>query len=214
MDVAYLGLLLQGLWVTIQLSILSILISLAVGIVVAVLRLSPLGPVSAFAQGYVEFFRNIPLLIILFFVLNGLPQAGITLSFFWTGVAGLSVYTSAYVAEVVRAGLESIAKGQTEAARSLGLSWLQMMRLVLLPQALRQTVPPLGNLFVALVKNTSLASAVAVPELLYQAELIEGRTFSPEVFLIAGAMYLVLTIPLGGLVNLIEQRISLARVTR
>lgn len=214
MDAAYLGLLLQGLWITIQLSILSILISLAVGIVVAVLRVSPLGPVSAFAQGYVEFFRNIPLLIILFFVLNGLPQAGITLSFFWTGVAGLSVYTSAYVAEVVRAGLESIAKGQTEAARSLGLSWLQMMRLVLLPQALRQTVPPLGNLFVALVKNTSLASAVAVPELLYQAELIEGRTFSPEVFLIAGAMYLVLTIPLGGLVNLIEQRISLARVTR
>ncbi len=214
MDAANFSLLLQGLWVTIQLAVLSILISLVLGTFIAVLRISPLGPVSAFAQGYVEFFRNIPLLIILFFVLNGLPQAGITLSFFWTGVAGLSAYTAAYVAEVVRAGLESIAKGQTEAARSLGLTWGQMMRLVLLPQALRRTIPPLGNLFVALVKNTSLASAVAVPELLYQAGVIEGRTFNPEVFIIAGLMYLILTIPLGGLVNLVERRFSLARVSR
>ena len=214
MDAASLSLLLQGLWITIQLSVLSILISLGLGTFIAVLRISPLGPVSAFAQGYVEFFRNIPLLIILFFVLNGLPQAGITLSFFWTGVTGLSAYTAAYVAEVVRTGLESIAKGQTEAARSLGLTWGQMMRLVLLPQAFRLTIPPLGNLFVALVKNTSLASAVAVPELLYQAEVVEGRTFSPEVFIIAGLLYLVLTIPLGGLVNLVERRFSLARVNR
>ena len=214
MNAANLSLLLQGLWITIQLSVLSILISLVLGTFIAVLRISPLGPVSAFAQGYVEFFRNIPLLIILFFVLNGLPQAGITLPFFWTGVAGLSAYTAAYVAEVLRAGLESIAKGQTEAARSLGLTWGQMMRLVLLPQALRLTIPPLGNLFVALVKNTSLASAVAVPELLYQAGVIEGRTFDPEVFIIAGLLYLVLTIPLGGLVNLVERRFSLARVSR
>ena len=209
-----LQMLLSGLWVTIQLSVLSILFSLVVGVAVAMLRASPLGPVSAFAQGYVEFFRNIPLLIILFFVLNGLPQAGITLSYFWTAVAGLSVYTAAYVAEVVRAGLESLAKGQTEAARSLGLSWLQMMRLVLLPQALRLTIPPLGNLFVALIKNTALASAVAVPELLHQAEVIEGRTFNPQIFLIAGLMYLLLTVPLSGLVNLVEERLSLARITR
>ena len=214
MNAANLSLLLQGLWITIQLSVLSILISLALGTFIAVLRISPFGPVSAIAQGYVEFFRNIPLLIILFFVLNGLPQAGITLPFFWTGVAGLSAYTAAYVAEVVRSGLESIAKGQTEAARSLGLTWGQLMRLVLLPQALRLTIPPLGNLFVALVKNTSLASAVAVPELLYQAGVIEGRTFDPEVFIIAGMLYLVLTIPLGGLVNLVERRFSLARVNR
>ena len=143
-----------------------------------------------------------------------MPQAGVTLSFYWTAIAGLSVYTSAYVSEVVRAGLESIAKGQTEAARSLGLSWGQMMRLVLLPQAIRNTIPPLGNLFIALIKNSALASAVSVPELLFQAELIEGRTFNPDVFIIAGLLYLVLTIPLGGLVNLIEQRISLALITR
>ena len=214
MDPASLSLLLQGLWITVQLSVLSNLLSLIFGTLIAVLRVSPLGLVSAFAQGYIEFFRNIPLLIVLFFILNGLPQAGITLSFFATGVAGLSAYTSAYVAEVVRAGLQSIAWGQTEAARSLGLTWIQMMRLVLLPQALRTTVPPLGNLFIALIKNTSLASAVAVPELLYQAEVVEGRTFNPEIFIIAGLMYLLLTIPLGGLVNLIEQRVSLARITR
>ena len=214
MDAASFSLLLQGLWVTVQLSVLSIIFSLVLGTVIAVLRVSPLGPVSAFAQGYIEFFRNIPLLIVLFFILNGLPQTGIRLPFYWTGIAGLTVYTSAYVAEVIRAGLQSIARGQTEAARSLGLTWLQMMRLVLLPQALRITIPPLGNLFVALIKNTSLASTVAVPELLHQAEVVEGRTFSPNVFLIAGLMYLILTVPMGGLVNLLEQRLSLARITR
>lgn len=214
MDPANWRLLFEGFWVTIQLSVISILISLVLGTLIAGLRVSPLGPVSAFAQGYVEFFRNIPLLIILFFVLNGLPQAGLRLSFYWTAVAGLSVYTSAYVAEVVRSGLESIHKGQTEAARSLGLTWIQMMRLILLPQALRLTIPPLGNLFVALIKNTALATTVAVPELMHQAELIEGRTLDPDVFIFAGLLYLALTIPAGGLVNLLEQRLSLARIQR
>src|SRR5207245_1731624 len=117
----------------------------------------------------------------------------------------------AYVAEVVRAGLESISRGQIEAARSLGLSWLQTMAYVLLPYTFRIVIPPLGNLFVALVKNTSLCSAVAVPEVLYQAEVIEGRTFSPDIFLIAGMLYIGLTLPLGALVNLVERRFSLVR---
>lgn len=207
-------LLLAGLRTTLALSLLSMAFSLAAGTVIAALRVSPLVPLAAFATGYVEFFRNIPLLIILFFVLNGLPQAGLTLSYFATGVAGLTAYTAAYVAEVVRAGLESISKGQVEAARSLGLSWTQTMRFVLLPYTFRIIIPPLGTLFVAMVKNTSLCSAVAVPEILYQAEIIEGRTFNPDIFLIAGLLYLVLTVPLGLLVNLIERRYSLAGLGR
>lgn len=207
-------LLISGFGVTIWLSVLSMALSLVAGTLIAVMRVSPFGLVSAFASGYTEFFRNIPLLIVLFFVLNGLPSMGITLPFFWVGVAGLTVYTAAYVAEVVRAGLESISKGLVEASRSLGLNWLQTMRYVLLPFTFRIIIPPLGSLFSALVKNTSLASAVAVPELLYQAEVIEGRTFDPDVYVIAGVMYLLLTLPLAALVNVAEQRFALSRTVR
>jgi len=207
-------LLAAGLQTTLALSLLSMALSLGVGTFIAALRVSPLGLLASLATGYVEFFRNIPLLIVLFFVLNGLPQAGVTFDFFTTGVVGLTAYTAAYVAEVVRAGLESISRGLVEASRSLGLSWLQTMRSVLLPYAFRIIIPPLGTLFIALVKNTSLCSAVAVPEILYQAEIIEGRTFNPDIFLIAGLLYLVLTMPLGAAVNLVERRFSLAGLTR
>ena len=199
---------------TLWLSALSMTLSLLLGTVIAVMRVSPFGLVSAFASGYIEFFRNIPLLIVLFFTLNGLPSMGITLPFFWVGVAGLTVYTAAYSAEIVRAGLEAISRHLIEAARSLGLSWVQTMSYVLLPFTFRTVIPPMGSLFIALVKNTSLASAVAVPELLYQAEVIEGRTFNPDIFLIAGLMYLLITLPLAGLVNLAEQRLSVSRTVR
>jgi len=206
----------QGLLVTLQLSLLSIALSLVIGTVIGVMRVAPLAPVAVFAEGYITFFRNIPLLIILFFVLNGLPASPLSLrlSFFETAVVGLSVYTAAYVAEVVRAGLQSLSRGQLEAARSLGMSWIAAMRFVLLPQTFSATVPPLGSVFVALIKNTSLASAIAVPELLYQARVVEARTFNPNVLLIAGAMYLAITIPAGAAVNLLENRMSLARLRR
>jgi putative glutamine transport system permease protein len=211
MDSETFSLLMAGLRTTLWLSLLSISLSLVFGTIIGVMRVAPLMPIRSFAEGYIEFFRNIPLLVVLFFVLDGLPKAGITLSFFDTAVAGLAAYTAAYVAEVVRAGLQAIGKGQIEAARSLGLTWGQMMRYVLLPQALRMTIPPLGTLAVALTKNTSLASTVAVPEILYQAEFIEGRTFNPNIFLIAGLLYLVLTLPASGLINVVERKLAMAR---
>ncbi|MEA2641168.1 MAG: aspartate/glutamate/glutamine transport system permease protein [Chloroflexota bacterium] len=202
-----------GLLETLKLSILSILISLVLGTVIGIMRAAPLRPVAVFAEGYVVFFRNIPLLIILFFILNGLPASplAIRLGFFETGLVGLAVYTAAYVAEVVRAGLESLSRGQLEAARSLGMSWALTMRYVLLPQAFAAIIPPLGSVFVALTKNTALASTVAVPELLYQSKIVEARTFNPNVLLITGLMYLIITIPLGVLVNHLEARFSVAR---
>jgi putative glutamine transport system permease protein len=211
-----LTLLWQGLLVTLQLSLLSIVFSLVIGTVVGTMRVAPLAPVAIFAEGYITFFRNIPLLIILFFVLNGLPASPIALrlSFFETAVAGLSIYTAAYVAEVVRAGLQSLSRGQLEAARSLGMSWVGAMRYVLLPQTFAAIIPPLGSVFIALTKNTSLASAIAVPELLYQSRVVEARTFNPNILLIAGAMYLAITIPAGAAVNLLESRMSLARIRR
>ena len=208
------GLLLEGLRTTVWLALLSMGLSLLLGTLIGVLRVAPAGVLNTLAEGYVQFFRNIPLLIILFFVLNGLPEAGIRLPFFYVGVVGLTTYTAAYVAEAVRAGLASLQAGQMEAARSLGFSWTQAMRLILLPQAFRNIMPPLGNLFIALVKNTSLASAVGVGEILYQAEVIEGRTFNPNIFVIAGLIYLVLTIPLGFVVNQLERALALPSARR
>jgi len=211
-----LTLLWQGLLETLKLSLLSIAFSLVLGTVVGVMRVAPVAPVAVFAEGYITFFRNIPLLIVLFFVLNGLPASPLELrlSFFDTAVVGLSVYTSAYVAEVVRAGLQSLSGGQLEAARSLGMTWLNAMRYVLLPQTFAAIIPPLGSVFIALTKNTSLASTIAVPELLYQSRLVEARTFNPNILIITGLMYLAITIPGGLLVNLVESRMSLARVRR
>ncbi len=206
----------QGLLVTLQLSLLSVGLSLLIGTIVGVMRVAPLAPVAVFAEGYITFFRNIPLLIVLFFVLNGLPASALELrlSFFETAVVSLAVYTAAYVAEVVRAGLQSLSRGQMEASRSLGMSWIQAMRFVLLPQTFAAIIPPLGSVFIALIKNTALASTIAVPELLYQSRVVEARTFNPNVLLITGLMYLALTIPGGLLVNLLESRMSLARVRR
>ena len=206
----------QGLLVTIQLSLLSIGFSLVLGTIVGVMRVAPFAPVAVFAEGYITFFRNIPLLIVLFFVLNGLPSSPLALrfSFFETAVIGLSIYTSAYVAEVVRAGLQSLSRGQLEASRSLGMTWASAMRYVLLPQTFAAIIPPLGSVFIALIKNTALASTIAVPELLYQSQLVESRTFNPNILIVTGLMYLAITIPGGLLVNLLESRFSIARTRR
>jgi len=200
-----------GLLTTARLSLLSILISMALGTLVGILRVSPLAPLRVLGAGYVEFFRNIPLLICFAFIYYGLPKAGVTFPTFESGVIGLSVYTAAFVAEVVRSGLQSISAGQFEAARALGMTYLQMLRLVLMPQVFRMVVPPLGTVFIALVKNSSVASAIVVEEMMYQAEVVAGRYFYPNVFLIAGLLYLVISLPLAGLVNWTEQRLRIGR---
>ena len=207
-------LLATGLRMTLWLTATSMALALVFGTLLGILRVSPAWPLRAFAQGYVEFFRNIPLLVVLFFVFNGLPYAGVHLDprgadFSRSAIAGLAVYTAGYVAEVVRAGLQAVGPGQVEAARALGLGYLTILRDVLLPQAVRMIMPPMGNVLIALAKNTSIASAIAVPELMYQAQLAESRSFSGNVFLVAGLVYLVLTVPLALAVNALERRLVL-----
>lgn len=204
-----LPLLLDGLRVTLLLAIGGLTLALLAGMVVAVLRVSPLAPVRFVGTVYVEFLRNTPLLVQLFFWVFGLPFVGVTLPEFTAASLGLGFYTSAFVAEAVRAGILSISKGQIEASRSLGLSYLQTMQLVLLPQAIAITVPPLGNLAIALTKNTSVASAVLVAELMYQAEVVNGRTFATyETFTVVGLMYLALTLPLSRMARMLEVRLT------
>lgn len=208
----------SGLWLTIQISAFGMVGSLLLGLVIALLRVSPLAPLRWIGAIYVEFFRNTPLLVQLFFLFFGLPVIGIRIStdvfvtLFWIAILGMSLYHGAYMGEVIRGGLIGIDKGQIEAARSLGLSYGQMLRYVQIPQALRAVVPPLGNIGIALVKNTSLAATIGAFEILQAAQVVESRTFRAfEAFIAAGILYLVLTLPLGALVNVLERRMLVAR---
>jgi putative glutamine transport system permease protein len=207
-----------GLWLTIQISILGLIGALVVGTLVAVMRVSPIAPFRWIGTAFVEFFRNTPLIVQLFFLFLGLPLIGLRFSsdtfenIFRAAAIGMGLYHGAYVAEVVRGGLLAVDRGQIEAARSLGLSYTQMLRFVQLPQTFRSVIPPLGNIGIALVKNTSLASTIGVAELLYAAEIVESRTFrAEEAFIAATLLYLALTIPLGIAVNALERRMLVAR---
>lgn len=207
-----------GFWLTIQISVLGLVGSIAFGTIVALMRISPLAPLRWIGATYVEFFRNTPLVVQLFFLFYGLPFLGLRFSpdlfenIFRAASAGMALYHGAYVAEVVRGGLLAVEKGQIEAARSLGLSYVQMLREVQLPQTFRAVIPPLGNIGIALVKNTSLASTIGVSELLGAADTVEGRTFrAEEAFIAATLLYLLLTIPLGSFVNVLERRLLVAR---
>ncbi len=204
-----LPLLLSGLVTTVSLSALALILALALGLVFGVLRITPLAPLRALGTVYVEFFRNTPLLVQTFFAYFGLPAVGVKLPGFTAAFLALGIYTGSFVAEVVRAGILSIGRGQLEAARALGLSYAQMMRHVVVPQAVATTVPPLGNLVIALVKNSSLASTIAVADLMYNGEIVNSRTFATyEIFGFVALCYLVLTLPMGGLVGALEHRLT------
>jgi len=204
----------KGMVMTLQLSLLGFGGALALGTVIALVRVSPLPPLRWIGTAYVELFRNTPLLVQLFFLFFG-PVRFSSDTFeniFRAAAVGMALYHGAYVAEVVRGGLIGIEKGQIEAARSLGLSYVQTLRYIQLPQTFRATVPPLGNIGIALVKNTSLASTIGVAELLQGAELVESRTFrAEEAFGAAVIIYLILTIPASLGVNWLERRLLIAR---
>src|SRR5574341_845259 len=203
-----------GLWLTIQLSILGSLGALIVGTVIALFRISPIPPLRWVGVAYVEFFRNTPLLVQLFFLFLGLGAIGVTWfttdtfeRIFRIGATGMALYHGAYVAEVIRGGLLGVDKGQIEAARSLGLSYIQTLRYVQLPQTFRSVVPPLGNIGIALIKNTSLASTIGVAELLQAFEIVESRTFrTDEAYGAIVLLYLLLTIPASLVVNWLERK--------
>jgi aspartate/glutamate/glutamine transport system permease protein len=206
-------LLLDGFWTTIRLALIGGAIALVLGLVVALLRVSPLAPLRWLGSAYAEFVRNVPLLAHLFFWVYGLPFVGVLLPEFIAAFCGLGVYTAAFVAEAVRAGIQSVGKGQVEAARALGLSYPVMMRFVVLPQALATVIPPLGNITIAMTKNTAVAAGVTVPELLFQTQVINARTFATyPVFFTSAALYLLLTLPLGAGVARLERSMTRFRL--
>lgn len=196
--------LLSGFYTTIQLSLISVILSFLLGLLIAMMRMSNVKPVRWFAHGYLEFFRNTPLLVQIFFWYFGSYKILPTVVNDWlnrtnfefgAAVIALTIYTSAFIAEDIRSGVRSIPKEQLEAARSAGFSYVRSMQYIILPQAVRITVPPLINQFLNLTKNSSLAMTIGVMELTYQARQIESYTFKGfEAFTAATLVYVVLSI--------------------
>jgi polar amino acid transport system permease protein len=207
----------SGIKVTLQLSVVSVALSFILGLLIAVMRMSNLRPVRWFAHGYLEFFRNTPLLVQIFFWYFGsykiLPMVVNdwmnTMNFeFAAAVIALTIYTSAFIAEDIRSGVRSIPKEQMEAARSSGFSYLKSMYYIILPQAVRLTIPPLINQFLNLTKNSSLAMTIGVAELTYQARQVESYTFKGfEAFTAATLVYLGLSLIITWLVTLYSKHV-------
>jgi His/Glu/Gln/Arg/opine family amino acid ABC transporter permease subunit len=205
--------LVQGYVTTILLSVGAMVAALVIGAVVASLRVWGGRVPSSLGGFYVEFFRNTPLLIQLFFfaVVLAPRNLGITADPFVVALIGLSLYTGAFATEAIRSGILAIDPGQVEAARSLGLSQLATIRLVVLPQAIRTVVPPLGNVASALIRNSSVASAIGTRELLFMGLLVANRTFSLEPLIGVLLGYWSLTLTLSVVLARLERRLAFAR---
>lgn len=210
--VDHVGLFAQGARTTVALTLCSFALALVVGTVVAGFRVSPVPPLRVAGTAYVDVVRNTPLLVLLLLFYLGFTKLGIRYSNFTSAVIVLSAYTGAFVSEALRSGINSVATGQVEAARSLGLTYPGVLRLVVLPQAYRTVVAPLGNLFIALIKNSALASVISVVDLTRVADDLANKTARPiPAFLGAAVAYLLLALPAGLLVGVIERRVAIRR---
>lgn len=201
-------LLLTGAAVTVQITALSVLIGIIIGLFVGIARISTYRVIHLIAAVYVDFLRGTPLLVQIFLVYFALPVVtGQRIDPFVAAIAACSINSSAYVAEIFRAGIQSIDVGQMEAGRSLGMSWMQTMRYIIVPQAARRVIPPLGNEFIALLKDSSLVSVIGFEELTRRGQLIIARTYaSLEIWLCVAIIYLVMTVSISRLVAWLERR--------
>ncbi|KQR30555.1 amino acid ABC transporter permease [Agrobacterium cavarae] len=198
-----------GVKFTIPLTLLSFVLGLALGLATAVARLFGPAPVVLLARFYVWVIRGTPLLVQLFVIFYGLPSIGILLDAFPAALIGFTLNVGAYTSEIIRAAISSVPKGQWEAAFSTGMNWRQAMQRTILPQAGRVAVPPLSNTFISLVKDTSLAAAITVPELFQSAQRIVATTYEPLILYIEAALiYLALSSVLSTLQARLETRFA------
>lgn len=198
----------SGLGVTVMASLMSLGLALAIGTLFGVIQASRLPVAPAIARAYVEFFQNTPLLVQMYFIFFGLPVLGVRWSALTVGVVGLSVYTGAYISEVIRAGIQAVPRGQLEACLSQGMSYVQAMRHVVLPQAFRIILPPLTNQLINLIKNSALLTVFAGRDLLYEAETWLTQSYIVlETYVVVAVLYLCLTLPLARLVGRLERRL-------
>jgi aspartate/glutamate/glutamine transport system permease protein len=204
----------SGFFVTVRIVAISLAIAMVVGTFVAALRVGPWPWLRRIGGLYVETFRNIPLLVLLFISYAGLRRAGVPITPWVAGTMSLGLYTAAYIAEALRSGVFAVGKGQTEAALSLGFTYARTLRRIVLPQAFRTVIPAIGSLVIAMIKNSAIigASLLALPDLLNQARIVNSQTFQThESFLWAAVGYLILTVTATIGFRYLERRFAIRR---
>lgn len=201
--------LLEGFWVTLQVAIISIILSFIIGGLVGIIRYAKVPVLSQTLALIVETVRNLPLLLIIFFTYFALPEIRIKLEIIPAAIVALTIFESAMLSEVIRSGLKSIDKGQMEAARSSGLSYTQALIHIILPQALRRMVPPIVSQFISLLKDTSLAVVISLPELTHHGQIIYGQSqkYLIPILILVALMYFIVNYSL----SLVAQRLELKR---
>ncbi|MGW6302533.1 amino acid ABC transporter permease [Peribacillus butanolivorans] len=201
--------LLEGFWVTIQVAFVSIILSFIIGGLVGIIRYAKVPVLSQILAMIVETVRNLPLLLIIFFTYFALPEIRIKLEIIPAAIVALTIFESAMLSEVIRSGLKSVDKGQMEAARSSGLSYVQALIHIILPQALRRMVPPIVSQFISLLKDTSLAVVISLPELTHHGQIIYGQSqkFLIPILILVALMYFVVNYSL----SIVAQRLELKR---
>ncbi len=198
---------------TLSLSLLAGLLALVLGTLLAAMRVSPVAPLRGLATFYVEVFRNTPLTVVFFFIIFGLPQIDFVIDFFPGAVLSVGLYTAAFVCEAVRSGINAVSPGQAEASRALGLTFGQSLREVVLPQAFRTVVPPLGNVLIAMVKNTSIAAGFSVSELSSTLPRLVNANAGDLLFVLLGVVigYMLITLPAAYAVHRLERKVAILR---
>ena len=212
----YYGVFIQGAKTTIIISLVSLVIGFVLGLFICLMKMSKIKILRWPASAYVQILRGTPLFVQIFIIYFGLPQLGIQFpdigpfsSDFVSGAFALSINSSAYIAEIFRSGIQAVDKGQMEASRSLGLGYVDAMRYVIVPQAVKNVLPALANEFITLVKESSIISVIGVQELMFKAGIVRTALYRPfEPYIMAAIMYLVMTTVLSLLVGLLEKKLA------
>ena len=201
-------LLLVGAGVTVEITLLSVMVGVVIGLFVGIARISSFRILRLLAAVYVDFFRGTPLLVQIFLIYFAIPvMTGQRMDPFVAAISACGINSGAYVAEIFRAGIQSIDEGQMEAGRSLGMTWTQTMRYIIVPQAFRRVIPPLGNEFIALLKDSSLVSVIGFEELTRRGQLIIARTYGAlEIWISVAIIYLAMTLTISQFVAYLERR--------
>jgi arginine/lysine/histidine transport system permease protein len=204
----YYGFFIDGTSITLFLSFFGVALGVMLGVILALMKLSKNILLKSFSTAYIELVRGTPLLVQLYIIYYGLPRlVGLDFGDITLGIVAISLNSAAYVAEIIRAGILSIDKGQMEAARSLGMPHTMAMKTIIIPQAFKNILPALGNEFIVLIKESSIVSVVGIHDLMYNADTVRGNTYLPfEPLIIAALIYFVITFILSKLLGLLERR--------
>ncbi|WP_028991801.1 amino acid ABC transporter permease [Thermoanaerobacter thermocopriae] len=204
----YSHLFVSGLLMTLKLTFLAVTIGVILGLIVALIKMSSIKPISFVGASYVEIIRGTPLLVQLLLIYNGLMQFGIDIPAFIAGVSALAINSAAYVAEIIRAGIQAVDPGQNEAARSLGMTHTMAMRYVIIPQAIKNILPALGNEFIVMLKESAIVSVIGFADLTRQADIIQSVTYKYfEPYIIIAAIYFIMTFIFSRLLWIFERRL-------